>query len=299
MIEDPQKAATCNAILRLLEPLARMALAFGVGVGEVQGLIELAFVSGARQEFQEAGDTDPENVARISVTTGLPRPTVMQLLAGTDYSDVRSKPFSNKAALVLRTWCSDQIYLDGAGVPAVLPLRGTPPSFQALVKASAGTELSRTILKELLRMGAVRRVRRNHVQVVRRTYPRVVWDEPLIASFGEEIRDHLRAFVLALQGRDPPVFRRYAAQGSLDQEHAAILERDYSGLFNANINSLSRALTQETDPNKANPGPKNRLSATVIMLREPDIESGNEKKRHRGKRANPVGTRRRTIKKNR
>src|SRR6266403_493988 len=174
-----------------------------------------------------------------------------------------------------------------------------PYSSPAIRLVSAGTELSRTILKELLRMGAVRRVRRNHVQVVRRTYPRVVWDEPLIASFGKEIRDHLRAFVLALQGRDPPVFRRYVAQGSLEQEHAAILERDYSGLFNANINSLGRGLTQEPDSNKASPGPKNRLSATVIMLREPDVESGHEKRRHRAKRANRVGTHRPTTETNR
>lgn len=299
MIEDPQKAAACNAILRLLEPLARIALAFGIGVGEVQGLAELAFVTAARQDHREAGDADPENVARISVRTGLPRPTVMQLLAGSGYLDVRNKPFSNRAARVLGTWCSDPLYLDGAGAPAALPIRGTQPSFQALVKVSAGQELSRTILKELLRVGAVRRVDRNHVQVVRRTYPHVAWDESLIGAFGEEIRDHLRAFVLALQGRDPPVFRRYVAQGSLEQEPAAILERDFSALLNANINSLTRGLAQAVDSAKGGRGPKNRLSATVIMLREPDVEGKRDDRRPKAKRAKPAQTHRRTPTKDR
>lgn len=286
-MEDPQKAAACNAFLRLLEPLANIALAFGIGVGEVQALAELAFVTAARKEYQEAGDADPENVARISVRTGLPRATVMQLLAGSDYLDVRNKPFLNRAARVLRTWCSDEAYLDGAGVPAVLAVMGPPPSFQALVKVSAGPELSRTILKELLRVGAVRRVRRNHVQVVRRTYPRVTWEDSLIASLGEELRDHLRAFALALQGRDPPVFRRFVVQGSLGQEHAAILERDYSGHFDANINSLNHALTERSDTSRVSRGPKNRLSATVIMLREPDVEPELKPTRSHVKRVTP------------
>jgi len=298
-MEDPQKAAACNAFLRLLEPLANIALAFGVGVGEVQALAELAFVTAARKEYQEAGDGDPDNVGRISVRTGLPRPTVMQLLAGSGYLDVRNKPFMNRAARVLRTWCSDTMYLDGAGVPAILPVMGPPPSFQALVKVSAGPELSRTILKELLRVGAVRRVRKNHIQVVRRTYSRVTWDDSLITSLGDEVRDHLRAFVLALQGRDPPVFRRFVAQGALAQEHAAILERDYSGHFNANIDSLSRALTQESESDPNSRGPRNRLSATVIMLREPDVETEPKPTRRRAKRAKRATPARRAGKKKR
>lgn len=299
MTEDPQKAAACSAILRLMEPIAHIALAFGIGVGEVQALSELAFVTAARKEHQEAGDADPENVARITVRTGLPRATVMQLLSGRGYLDARNKPFINKAARVLRIWCSDEMYLDGAGVPAVLPVLGPPPSFQALVKLSPGEDLSRTILKELLRVGAVRRVRRTHVQVIRRTYPRVAWDESSIASLGEEIRDHLRAFVLALQGRDPPVFRRYITQGTLDQEHAAILERDFSGHFNANINSLQRALLPGTDSTRTSRGPKNRLSATVLILREPDVEPERKRTPDKSRQANRATANRRTRKKSR
>src|SRR5579872_2253277 len=146
-MDDPLKEAASKAVLRLLEPLAQGLLELGLGVGHLQALAEMAFVSAARTELSESGDPKPDNVARIAVQTGLSRNAVTELLASRGQRLPRPKPFEHRADRVLRAWCTESDYLDSAGNPAVISIRGAAPSFQALVKQVSKMQLSRTILK--------------------------------------------------------------------------------------------------------------------------------------------------------
>jgi hypothetical protein len=284
-IEDPLKAATAGALLRLLEPLAQWALEVGIAVGDVQALTERAFVCAVIADAQEAGDADPRNTARIAVRTGLPRSTVDQLLDMHDPHAVRQKPFQNFSLRVLHTWCSESDYLDGAGLPRILPLRGEAPSFQALIKLSVGAALSRTILKDLLRVGAVRRVRKSHVQLVRRTYANLRWGETEMASAGEELREHVRVLLQSLKQRDFKGFHRYVLHEHLPEHSAAVLERDFTSAGTVMFDQLKTAMDLESKIYKAHRGKRSRLSAQITILREPVIEPKKQKGVRRPKRS--------------
>jgi hypothetical protein len=124
-----------------------------LGVGDVQALTEKAFVSAAQTLLSESGESDPENTARIAVRTGLYRSTVNTLLGMTEPQTVRNKPFQNASVRVMRAWQTLPDYCDSGGTPKILPARGSSPSFQSLIKASIGDDLSpRSILQDLQRV---------------------------------------------------------------------------------------------------------------------------------------------------
>jgi hypothetical protein len=284
MNSDPLKAATLKAVLRLFEPLAQLLLEAGVGVGEVHALAEMAFVRAAQRAHAEIGESDPENVARIAVRTGLTRALVAKLGAAKRDEIPEAKYLQNRAVRVLDAWCQEEAYLDRSGAPLILPIRGPAPSFQTLVRDHSGDALlGHPILKDLQRVGAVRRLPNKHVQLIRRSYARVTWTEAGILALGEEVRDLVQVLTHELQQRDPPQFHRYIENAQLDREHAGILERDFFGNGNSLFNSFHRALSHKTVSAPPDAKQVDRISASIFVRREPawDAAVSSETSRHR------------------
>ena len=76
----PLKTAVRSAMLRLLQPLARLLLKVGVGAGEFQRLVHEAYVRAAQEMGREAGVVDRPNITQIAVQTGLSRGEVTRIL---------------------------------------------------------------------------------------------------------------------------------------------------------------------------------------------------------------------------
>jgi len=68
-VSETVKAAVMHAVLRLLEPLVRLLLEAGIGVGEFNKLAKMAYARAARDAAPEARP----NLSRIAVLTGIPR----------------------------------------------------------------------------------------------------------------------------------------------------------------------------------------------------------------------------------
>ena len=302
MFDDPLMAATSGAFFRLLEALAQFAMQVGLGVGDVHALTEKAFVAAARTVLSESGEADPENTTRIAARTGLYRCTVNDLLSMEALQAVRNKPFQNPSVRVMREWRLNPDYCETGGVPKILPIRGEPPSFQALIKSSIGDDLSpKTILRDLQRVAAVKKVGSSHVQLIRNTYGDASWEPAQITQMGEELRDHLRVMLQILQQRAPEPLHRYIVHEGLPVESAAILEREISGGATVLFNAHQRAVAHEADATRGLPGQKHRLSASIVILREPVVEETGPKRqpRNRQSSAKRVRTRRQPRKKGR
>jgi len=270
MSRDPLRDAWIAALLRLLHPLTRLLLDAGIGVGDVAKLIETEFVRGAVQKAMDAGNPDPSNVARIAVETGVPRASVMALLTPQVGKEFRLTSGSNRSVRVLEGWCTDDEYLDRSGEPAILPLHGQAGSFDSLVKRYGGdAALKQPILRDLMRVQAVRRVPHRHVQVVRRTYCPLPVNVERIEEFGQEAGELLQVLLNELLGPAPATFHRRVTSLRIDHEHAAVLLRDFgrqgTAMFDAFANALSHPSMQ------APPGARmgDRVSAAIYILGEP------------------------------
>lgn len=268
--DDPLAAAALSTCFQVLEALAQLAMHVGLGVGDIRSLSESAFLCAAQSLLAEEGGTEPDNVAKLAVRTGYNRNTVGKLLKGRSSTE-RQPPFQHPTARVMRAWQSSPGYFEGKRIPKILPLRGEPPSFYALTKATIGDDLPpKLILKDLHRIGAVKSMPNKRVQLVRSTYGSAAWDAEQVQQMGAEVSDHVRALLQLLQQRQPAPFRRYITQAGLGAENAAILARELSHSAEVLMEGHKRALNHETNHSRQAPGQKHRLGALMLVYREPD-----------------------------
>ena len=146
MFEDPLRVATARAILESLVVDAYLAIKVGLGAGDVQALVEKAFITAGIQKRTEEGASDPASTDGLAKITGLSRAAVNSLKSG---DDVRPKPFQNPGVKVMSAWLSSDEYLED-GQPKIIPIRGKAPSFHALTIAAIGKDLRPSSVLKLL-----------------------------------------------------------------------------------------------------------------------------------------------------
>ncbi len=141
-----------RAARRVLRPLVRILLRYGVPATALQEVVRKAYVDVAHDEFGLEGK--PQTLARVSVLTGLNRKEVARLhrLPPVDEADGE---WRTRAGQVLARWFVDPDFLDRKGDPLDLPFAEGSPNFSELVKKYSGDMYPRSIADELLRLGLV------------------------------------------------------------------------------------------------------------------------------------------------
>jgi Family of unknown function (DUF6502) len=141
----------------VLEPLARLLVAKGVGYTQLTQALKPVFMEAARAELRavEGKETD----AAISLLSGVHRKDVRSYEALRETLGQSKPPTPNRALSVAEQvftrWTTDAAYRDEQGKAASLPLLGPAPSFDSLVNAVSKDFSRRTVLDELLRLGLV------------------------------------------------------------------------------------------------------------------------------------------------
>ena len=155
---------------RILRSLIRMMIKHGVMHREFVELTKEIYVEIASSDYGLRGR--PTNAARMALLTGLDRKEVRRIRKKLDQGAAAPEPArqQDRIARVLAGWHQDGDYLDDAGRPAILPLEGSVPSFEALVKRYGGDVPAITISRELRRVKAARVQGTETVQVLRRDY---------------------------------------------------------------------------------------------------------------------------------
>jgi len=151
MSEGPQKSIN-RAIVKIMRPLVRVMLRNGLAFADFAALVKGIFVEVASEDFDLPGKK--QSVSRISVITGINRKEVKRLMElPPDSPDVDN---NNRAARVVSGWMRDSAFTDTRGKPKKLPLAstGTRPGFDLLVKKHSGDMPARSVLDELVRVGA-------------------------------------------------------------------------------------------------------------------------------------------------
>jgi hypothetical protein len=238
-VSETVKAAVMRAVLRLMEPLARLLLEAGIGVGEFNKLAKIAYTRAARDAAPEV----TPNLSRIAVLTGIPRGEVAEILRRPDEYRAEPERGVQRAERVLQGWWKDADYCDNDGTPLKLPLRGPRRSFAALVKRYAGDPRVVTLLKELLRVKAVRRLPDGKLEVLSRTFATARWDNTGIEMVGERVRDLLDTLVHNLKHPSRPRYARFVVNAEVDPNFVPLLLRDITHQAEVMADSFQDALS--------------------------------------------------------
>lgn len=260
---EPLKAAIQAAVLRLLDPLVRWLLEAGMGVGDLLTLTKIAYVRAARDQGLESGAEQRPNASRIAVVTGLTRVEVASILA----SGAADRPHDRgrqRAERVLSGWWNDSEFQDTSGGPAILSVRGNRGSFAALVKRYSGERWRvATILDELLRVKAVRRLANGRLEALSRTYATVRWDPDGVMAFGEQLNEHCATLLHNLKFPARPRYVRRVLNAQLDPRYVPMLVRDLEQQADALADSVDDALN---DPKQTLPGKSGVTGANSVGL---------------------------------
>ena len=272
-VSDPLKGAVRAAVLRLLEPLMKLLLEAGVGVGDFIGLAKVAYVRAASRRGHVGGkEIQRSTVSHIAVVTGMTRVEVAAILATGESVSRTTEHNRQRAERVLSGWWTDPAFLTPQGEPAVLRLRGAGRSFEALCRRYSGEQRVAPILDELTRVRAVRRMPDGRVQALSRTYATVRWDPEGIAAVGEQLAEHCATLVANLEQPTRPRLARQVVNARLNPRYAPVLIRDIESSLQVQADALDDNLN---DPiHTAEPGaPAMRLGVGLYVFEGPAEDS--------------------------
>lgn len=183
----PRVRSLSTATGTLLKPLVRILLRNGVAAKSVYELVKHIYVQVAKEDF--GIDGKKASTSRVAILTGLTRKEVQAILALPARQQGHYDEGYNRAARVITGWLRDADFGDGKGHPAPLPMSGKRTSFTALVKRYSGDIPVRALLDELVRVGAVKRLKDGRVGLVSRGYVPQRGLEEKLAILGNDTAD--------------------------------------------------------------------------------------------------------------
>ena len=113
-MSEALKTAVVRAVLRLLDPLVRLLIDAGIGIGEFHQLAKRAYV---RAALEASTHKDKPNFSQIGVLTGIPRREIASLLENSDTTAPDVERGTQRAERVLRGWWNDPEFCDAVGPP--------------------------------------------------------------------------------------------------------------------------------------------------------------------------------------
>jgi hypothetical protein len=175
------------ALERLLLPLVRVLLRYGVTFGTFEDIAKRVYVRMALQEFRIPGRKP--TISRAAIITGLSRKEILRVQRLPPLGDAELSESYNRAIRVISGWVRDSDFAGPDGQPAALPFAGNPRSFSELVRRYSGDVPPRAILDELLRVGSLAQDEDGTIRLLSRAYVPAQGDAEKIFILGSDVAD--------------------------------------------------------------------------------------------------------------
>ncbi|CAN7443510.1 DUF6502 family protein [Variovorax sp. LjRoot84] len=240
---EGQLSWVLSACARVMRPLVRLALAFGVKHAHLEELLRDVLVDEARSAWLKSKGAEP-NISQLSVTTGLNRKAVTAMVR--EAEDPLPHTGMSAAAKTLTLWLH---MIDEDPAHRSLPIVAEAPasSFETVARrASHGNVHHRAILDELVRLNmAIEHEGRAELNATAFVPAKDL--KTMLAFLGDNTRDHLLASVANTLGAEPPLLERSVfatgiALEDCERIHAFVRER-----WNELHGELTREMTRAFD----------------------------------------------------
>ena len=237
------KSGLLSAFRVLLRPLVRILLRHGVSYAEFAEIVKAVYVEIAVTDFKVEGKRGTKS--RIAVITGLTRKEVSRVVESAALDTDDSKSNLNRVARVLAGWHTDPDFLGPYGMPLEIryevdALNAT--NFSTLVRRYSGDMSPRSMLDELMRVGAVVETEPGWLKVLRRVYEPQALEMDSFERVGEVVKNFVDTVDFNLQKKKKGAgrFERivYSPEG---------LRNEDVPKFRAYVNERCQALLEEID----------------------------------------------------
>lgn len=212
-----------RAVQRLLRPLARLLMAYGVNFVAFSNIAKGVFVEVAARDFHTDGS--PVTDSQVSLMSGVHRREVKRLREEISRQAPPPAVVSLGAQVVSR-WCADPALLDHQRRPLPLPRQasqGGDASFERLVEGVSKDIRARAVLDEWLRLGVVTLDAKDCVHLVEHAFIPARGMEEKCFYLGKNIGDHMAAAAHNLLDSQPPFLERSVYCDGLSPESVETL----------------------------------------------------------------------------
>src|SRR3954469_18056738 len=214
----PPITVLVSALRRLLRPVIRLAIHYGLTYPSLAEMLKSVYVEVADLEFQIDGK--PQTDSRVSMLTGVHRKDVKRLRSESA-ADMRRLPKSvSLGAQIAAVWSSRPEYLTPDGEPrplARLSADESQPSFDSLVRSVSRDIRSRVVLDEWLRLG-VASMDADNVVLNRAAFVPASGFEEKAFYLGQNLHDHAAAIAHNVVTERAPMLERCVHYDGIDGE---------------------------------------------------------------------------------
>ncbi len=167
-MNDKIQKSLNTAVFKILSKLVRILIHNGVSYQTFSEIAKWTYVDVAKKDFVLPYKKNTQS--RISTLTGVRRQDIKNIIGMPPPSEKVPALEYNRAARIISGWIREPFFCDGNGNPRELPLDGRGPSFKELVKRFSGDLHPRTLIDELVRVGAVEMTEKNTVRLLVKAY---------------------------------------------------------------------------------------------------------------------------------
>ena len=271
------RGALSAALYRVFRALARVCLRRGLPFDAVSDIAKRAFVDVATNEFGIPGRK--QSASRVALLTGIHRKEIGRMWSTTRPDDVAATGRVASAAGVITGWRRDRRASGKRALPASLPFDGATPSFSDLVRRHGRGDLpARAVLDELLRVGAVRRLRDGRIKLEATAYVPAATSVESLAILGTDVADLVAAIDHNLSSPPESSFlqRKVAYDNVPDRAVSDLLaraERDGRSLLERLDRVLARK-DRDANPSVRGSGRKRIMVGVYSFAEDVEEEEG-------------------------
>lgn len=268
-------ATLIGAIEKLLAPLVRMLIAFGIGYPLFIRLLKRIYVRVAAGEFGLQGRD--VTVSRISILTGLQRRDIGNIAEQLE-KNIGPPANISIGARLIGIWTGAKRFADSTGRP--LPLARfdgkSGPTFEDLVTSVSSDVRPRAILDEWLRLGIVELDGDDCVRLRGDAFvPRQGFDE-LAYYYGRNLRDHIAASTHNLMGDGEPFLERAVYYDRLTPESVAALSKFVREVGVDALMKVNREALRLAEADESNVHATQRMSAGLYFYSGDDPAAADD-----------------------
>ncbi len=280
---NPVKPGLLSAFRVMLRPLVRILLRNGISYAEFSEIVKAVYVEVAVTDFKVEGKRGTKS--RIAVITGLTRKEVSRVIENAKNDKDDAKGNLNRVARVLAGWHTDPDFLGPYGMPLEIRYEEggiSAVNFTTLVRRYSGDMSPRSMLDELIRVGAVVETEPGWLKVLRRVYLPPKMDKDSYERVGDVVKNFVDTVDFNLQKSE-------AGSGRFERivySPEGIKGQDYEK-FKAYINERCQALLEDIDnwiarldlPTKSDSSTTIHTGIGVYHYLERDDDKGTFKER--------------------
>ena len=166
---DKQLATSLpKAVIYILKPIIRILMRNDISHAEFSALAKQAYIDVAHKYFSIPNKKMTNS--RVAVLTGINRKEVLRLSRIKEESGDTLEGTPNRAKRVVNGWLNDSDFLDNDNNPLILNINNAQNSFSELASRYSGDITIGAIIDELERIGVVKRLNNEQIQLIEKAY---------------------------------------------------------------------------------------------------------------------------------